>query len=299
MTAAAPSVSSSTSSAPAARVEPEPELPRANRVIPIPDFRLEDRLTREHVDYFETYGFIRFKRFVPRERAAELYQAMLDITAKLVADGRDKINGVPLIRGKRDDGSPYFGRIPFASLQHPEFRTFLRDPRFQAIIDDLAPGYRIAEDERDGLVVNRFRNEPGAKYKNLGWHTDSLRDLFYLEKPRRYLNVGFSITDSPPRVGGLRVLPCTHNQPISSLLTRKAYFVDMRPDPDELAIATEAGDLTIHDGRIWHRTALATVTGDASERCVTYLPLMDGPVKRKHEGSATPVYFHLKKILGY
>ena len=148
-------------------------------------------------------------------------------------------------------------------------------------------------------MLNRFRNEPGAKYKNLGWHTDSLRDLFYLEKPRRYLNVGFYLTDSPLHVGGLRLLPCTHHQPISSLMTRKLYFVDQAPDPYELAVTAEAGDLTIHDGRLWHRTALATVTGDASERCVTYLPIMDGPVKKKHAKSATPAYYHLKKSLGY
>ncbi len=272
---------------------------RANRVISIPDFHLEGQLTPEQIDFFEVYGFIRFKQFVPRERANELYQALLELTDELVKKGVDQINGVPLIKGKRDDGSPYFGRIPFASLQHPEFAKFLRDPRFQAIIDQLAPGSRLGEDERDGLVVNRFRNEPGAKYKNLGWHTDSLRDLAYFEKPRRYLNVGFSITDSPMKVGGLRVLPCTHNQSITSMLTTKIHFFDMEPDPNELAIETEAGDLTIHDGRIWHRTALAEVTGDASERCVTYLPIMDGPVIKKHEKSPTPVYFHLKKFLGY
>lgn len=277
----------------------DPALPRANRVIAIPDIRLGDRLTVEHVDFFETYGFIRFKRFASRETAASLYAAFNALTADLVAAGTSVINGVPLIKGRRDDGTDFFGRIPFVSLQRTEFREFLGDPRFQAIIDDLAPGSRIGHDERDGLVVNRFRNHAGAKYKNLGWHTDSLRDLAYLEKPRRYLNVGFSLTDSPTRVGGLRVLPCTHNQSIASMLTTKAHFFDMTPDPNELAITTEAGDLTLHDGRLWHRTALAQVTGDASERCVMYLPIMDGPRKPKTAASATPVYFHLKKLLGY
>lgn len=277
----------------------DPQLPRANRVIHIPDFRLEDRLTPEHVDFFETYGFIRFKRFASREKARSLYEAFNQLTADLVASKAEQVNGIPLIKGQRDDGTAFFGRIPFVSLQSPAFAEFLRDPRFQAIIDDLAPGSRIGQDERDGLVVNRFRNHAGAKYKNLGWHTDSLRDLAYLEKPRRYLNVGFSITDSPLRVGGLRVLPCTHNQSISSMLTTKAHFFDMEPDVNELAITTEAGDLTIHDGRLWHRTALAQVTGDASERVVTYLPIMDGPIKRKHDGSKTPFYFHLKKLLNY
>jgi Phytanoyl-CoA dioxygenase (PhyH) len=276
-----------------------PELPRANRVIHIPDFELDERLTAEQVDFLETYGFIRFKRFVPRERARALYQSVLEIDRDLVASGKEIVNGVPLITGKRADGTKYVQRIPFASLQSPAFHEFLKDRRFRGITETAGPGYRIAEDERDGLVVNRFRNEEGAKYKRLGWHTDSLRDLFYFEKPRRYLNVGFYLTDSPAHVGGLRVLPCTHHQSLASMLTQKVHFMDDRPDPNELAITAEAGDLTIHDGRIWHRTALATVTGDASERCVSYLPLMDGPVKAKHEGSATPLYFRLKGLVGY
>ncbi len=274
-------------------------LPRANRVIKIPDFELGDRLTPEQVDFLETYGFIRFKRFVPRARAEELYRAVLEVDAAIVAKGVTQMNGVPLIFGTRADGTRYVQRIPFASLQNEALHDFLQDPRFRGILEVAGPGYRIGEEERDGMVVNRFRNEPGAKYKRLGWHTDSLRDVFYLEQPRRYLNVGFSFTDSAIGVGGLRVLPCTHNQPISSMVLRKIHFVDDKPDPDELAIETEAGDLTIHDGRMWHRTALATVEGDASERCVSYLPLMEGPIKKKHADSATPFYFRLKGLVGY
>ena len=297
MQAAATVATPAPAAKPAARVVPE--LPRANRVITIPDFELGDRLTAEQSDYFDTYGFIRFKRFVPRARAKALYAAVLETNAKIVASGMKEMNGIPLIFGKRDDGTPYVQRIPFASLQHDALHEFLGDPRFRGIVETAGPGFRIGESERDGMVINRFRNEPGAKYKRLGWHTDSLRDLFYFEKPRRYLNVGFYMTDSPVEVGGLRVLPCTHHQSLASLMTHKIHFVDDRPDPDELAITAEAGDLTFHDGRIWHRTALATVTGDASERCVSYLPLMNGPIKRKHEKSATPLYFHLKGLVGY
>lgn len=292
MSSTAPQSFPSSSSAPA-------ELPRANRVIPIPDFELGERLTTEQLDYLDTYGFIRFKRFVPRERARQLYEAVLEVSREIVASGRERINGVPLMFGKRDDGTRYVQRTPFASLQHPALGEFIRDPRFEGIVQAAGPGYRVGERERDGLVVNRFRNEPGATYKRLGWHTDSLRDIFYLEKPRRYLNVGFYMTDSPLEVGGLRVLPCTHHQPISAMIMRKAHFLNDRPDPEELAITAEAGDLTIHDGRLWHRTALATLTGDASERCVSYLPLMDGPLKLKSEQSRTPFYFRLKKLAGY
>ena len=94
-------VVASTKPAASAVRPPATELPRANRVIPIPDFTLDGDLTAEQSDFFETFGFIRFKRFVPRERAQALYQSVLEIDAKLVADGREKVNGVPLIFGKR------------------------------------------------------------------------------------------------------------------------------------------------------------------------------------------------------
>src|SRR6185312_10531348 len=118
----------------------------------------------------------------------------------------------------RADGRRYVQRMPFASVMGERLHQFLQDPRFRGILEVAGPGYRIGERERDGLVVNHYRREEGSSYSRLGWHTDSLRDLFYLEKPRRYLNVGFYFTDSPLEVGGLRVLPCTHHQPISSMM---------------------------------------------------------------------------------
>ena len=83
------------------------------------------------------------------------------------------------------------------------------------------------------------------------------------------------------------------------MITRKAHFLDYDPDPGELAIEAEAGDLTIHDGRLWHRVAQASVTGHASRRRNMYIPLMDGPEKLKDEHSSTPFYFRLRKLAGY
>jgi len=120
--------------------------------------------------------------------------------------------------------------------------------------------------------------------------------VFYLESPRRYLNVGFYLDDSPIEKGGVRVIPFSHRQGIWPMLTRKAHFLDTDPDPAEYAITAEAGDLTIHDGRIWHRVARATVTGDASQRRVMYVPLMEGPEKIKDESSPTPLYFRLRRL---
>lgn len=289
----------------AARAEVAPpsplrtELPRANRVIALPAFTLGERLTPEQRDWLDTYGFIKFKAFVPRAQAKALAAEVEEIDRRLVAEGRTEIFGVPLITGTRPDGTKYVQRLVFASLFGEKLGAFLKDPRFQAILDAAGPGFRIAERERDGLVVNHFRREEGSGYSKLGWHTDSLRDLFYFEKPRKYLNVGFYLDDSPLEKGGVRLLPCTHNQPISSMLTRKAHFMDHAPDEDEFAIEAEAGDLTIHDGRLWHRVAQATATGDASQRRVMYLPLMNGPVKLKTEKSRAPLYLRLRRLAGY
>ncbi len=271
-------------------------LPKANHRISMPAFTLGERLTPEQIEFLDTYGFIRFRRFVEREVVRSLVEEVEAIDRRLVSEGRTTINGIPLIIGARPDGSRFIQRMVFASTFGPRLHAFLQDPRFQGILAVAGPSYRIGEEERDGLVINHYRREAGTAYKRLGWHTDSLRDLFYLERPRRYLNVGFYLDDSPITKGGVRVIPFSHKQGIWPMLTRKAHFVDCDPDPEEYAVVAEAGDLTIHDGRIWHRVAEATVTGDASQRRVMYVPLMEGPVKRKHANSPTPLYFRLRRF---
>lgn len=274
----------------------EAPLPAQNRRISMPEFELGERLTREQRDFLDTYGFIRFRRFASRELVKSLVEEVEEIDRRLVAEGRTEVNGIPLIIGKRKDGTRFVQRMVFSSTFGEKLHTFLKDPRFAAILDVAGPGYRIGERERDGLVINHYRREEGSSYKRLGWHTDSLRDLFYLEKPRRYLNVGFYLDDSPITKGGVRVIPFSHQQGIWPMLTRKAHFVDCDPDPEEYAIVAEAGDLTIHDGRIWHRVAEASAAGDASQRRVMYVPLMEGPEKFKHADSPTPFYFRLKRF---
>jgi hypothetical protein len=284
---------------PAAATPASAGLPPANHRIRLPDFELGGALTAEQRGFLDEHGFIRFRGFEGRGAVRSLVEEVEAVDRRLVGEGRTHINGVPLLFGTRKDGSRYIQRMVFASLFGERLRAFLRDPRFVAILDVAGPGYRIGARERDGLVINHYRNEEGSTHRRLGWHTDSLRDLFYLEKPRRYLNVGFYLDDSPLSKGGVRLIPSSHRQGLFEMMTRKAYFLDHRPDPDEFALEAAAGDLTIHDGRIWHRVAQATATGDASQRRVMYLPLMSGPLKEKHEGSPTPLYFRLKRLAGY
>jgi ectoine hydroxylase-related dioxygenase (phytanoyl-CoA dioxygenase family) len=274
-------------------------LPAANRALPMPRFELGERLTAEQREFLDEFGFIRFRSFVPRAEVAALAAEVEEIDRRLVAEGRTDIFGVPLIFGTRAGGTRFVQRMCFASVLGPRLHAFLQDPRFAAILEVAGPGYRIGERERDGLVVNHYRSEPGSSFSRLGWHTDSLRDVFYLEKPRRYLNVGIYLDDSPIEKGGVRVIPFSHKQGIWPMLTRKAHFMDTDPDPAEYAIVADAGDLTIHDGRIWHRVERASVTGEASQRRVMYVPLMEGPLKPKDERSPTPLYFRLRRLARY
>ena len=131
----------------------------------------------------------------------------------------------------------------------------------------------------------------------MGWHTDSPRDLFHGKKIKPMLNVGVSLDDSFREKGGLRLIPGSHNQGLRSLFFRKKYYVDNDPDVSEIAVETKAGDLTVHDGRLWHRVALSPVMGEASRRRVMYVPLISGEYKPKDDNSPTAFYQRFLKLV--
>ncbi|MEO6419980.1 MAG: hypothetical protein ABIP39_11260, partial [Polyangiaceae bacterium] len=84
-----------------------PYIPEANRAIKMPEFTLGSQLTKEQLDYFEAYGFIRFKSFLPRDQVKEMIDEVEEIDRRLVAEGRTHINGVPLMFGNREDGTRF------------------------------------------------------------------------------------------------------------------------------------------------------------------------------------------------
>ena len=107
-------------------------------------------------------------------------------------------------------------------------RAFVRAPRFEPLRRLVAEDARIGDDEKDGVVVNRYLNAPGSISPRLGWHTDGLRDLFYLRMPQAMLNVGLHLDACPAENGGLRLIPGSHRQGFASMCLRKAYFVKKR-----------------------------------------------------------------------
>src|SRR5262249_38560603 len=88
--------------------------------------------------------------------------------------------------------------------------------------------------------------------------------------------------------GGRRLIPGSHRQGFWSMCFRKPYFVWHRDDPAEIAVETEPGDLTVHDGRLWHRVARSRYTGAASLRRSLDLPYPPRPYAPDSRANPTP-----------
>lgn len=264
----------------------------------IPTFDPRDGPTDEMRTALEEVGAIRLPGFASPEEAAGLRQAWSEMSDRFVADGTEVVNGIPIKYGARPDGSRYVQRFAFSSLFSPTIERFVHDPRFELVRELCGGESRLGDVEKDGVVLNCYRNEEGSRYRQLGWHTDGLRDLAYGRLPRPQFNVGVYLDDSPKEKGALRLIPGSHKQGLWRMITRKAYFIDHRPDPDEVVLEAKAGDLTIHDGRLWHRVGRSELTGEASTRRTMYVPFIDGPYEPKDEHSKMPFYHHLQRLTG-
>ena len=85
--------------------------------------------------------------------------------------------------GKDDKGNTTIQRLCFSSLHSEPLHQLLADPRLQALTAFLHPYEgRVAENEKDGLVINNYINTPNSTFTQMGWHTDSPRDLFMGQK---------------------------------------------------------------------------------------------------------------------
>ncbi len=242
-----------------------------------PLFSFEAGLTQEHKDFFEEYGFIHFKNFVGKDVVENMLRESERIQAQWIKEDRKLVNGTPIKYGKDVDGKTIVQRFAFLNQFGDIFQEFLRDPRLQTLFElNGDTESRIGENEKDGLVFNHYVNTPDSNYTQLGWHTDALRDIFYGNKVMPMLNVGLHLDHSTPENGGLRLLPGTHNKGIATLLFRKVYYLSNKADKKEIGLSVEPGDLTIHDGRLWHRVAQSPHLGERSRRRVMYVPIITG-----------------------
>lgn len=257
----------------------------------MPHFTLADQLTDEQLEIFDKHGAIIFRNFIPKETVQLFLNEIKRIEQEWLAEGREKVNGIPLKFGKDEQDNKTIQRLCFTSLFSEPLHQLIEDPRLQALTSLVRPYEgRIGENEKDGLVVNNYIRTPNSAFSQMGWHTDSPRDLFLGQRIMPMLNVGIHLDDCPVENGGLRILPGTHKQGMLKLLFKKKYFVDHKPDAKEVGFDIKAGDLTVHDGRLWHRVQQSPHFGEKSRRRVMYVPVVTGKYMPKDQNSKTPFY---------
>jgi Phytanoyl-CoA dioxygenase (PhyH) len=259
-------------------------------------FEFCDSLSEEQKTFFDKNGFLHFRHFISKERVALFLRETERIQKNLIENNIEKVNGVPLKFGQDEKGNKIIQRNAFLSLSSEPLHEFLQDPRLSNITELLYPYEgRIAENEKDGLILNYFERTPNSTFTRMGWHTDSPRDLFLGQKIMPMLNIGLHLDNCAFSNGGLRLLPGTHKQKVLDLLFRKKYFIDNTPDPNEVGFDIEAGDLTVHHGSLWHRVQESNKYGVESRRRVMYVPVVTGKYMPKNEKSKTPFYHRFTK----
>jgi phytanoyl-CoA hydroxylase len=257
-------------------------------------FILRDDITPVQWAFLQRYGFLVFARVCSDDEVQTVLAEIDRIESELVSSGEREINGVPVWFGTGSNGQPKLQRLGFSSTRSDYLERLVTDARFEPIRRLIGEDARIGTREKDGVVFNQYFNEPGSLRPDLAWHTDALRDVFYNgEMPGPMLNVGFHFDRIRPEDGGLRILPGTHTQSAWSTVFRKIHFVTNDDDPDEVMVETWPGDLTVHDGRAWHRVKSSPHTGPRSLRRSMYVPYVVDAYQPKDESSATPAYMRL------
>jgi phytanoyl-CoA hydroxylase len=261
-------------------------------------FTFSGALTAEQIDFFNQHGFIHFEQYGSEEIVQAITQSAAEVQEQWIAKDVQKVNGVPIKYGKDETGKKIVHRFAFTNLFSKAVSEFASSADLEAFKVLLPEGARLGLTEKDGVVFNHYVNTEGSNFSNMGWHTDSARDIFYGSKVAPMLNIGFYLDDSTLEKGGLRILPGTHRQGIWDLLFRKKYYLNTYADENEVAVIARKGDLVIHDGRIWHRVATSPLTGEASRRRVMYIPMIVGEYQPKNDKSRTPLYHHLLPLVG-
>lgn len=259
-----------------------------------PVFNLADHLNQEQKVFFEENGFLHFKNFISHEKVNELLAELVKIQDKWVSNNYESINGVPIKYGHDIDGKKIVHRFAFLNQHSEKFAEILKDSRLKSLFELIGTDdCRIGETEKDGLVLNHYINTDSSHFSQMGWHTDALRDIFQGQKIMPMLNVGIHLDNSSTDNGGLRLIPGTHSKGLGTMLFKKVYYLSHKPDKKEVGLNVEAGDLTVHDGRLWHRVARSPFVGEKSRRRVMYIPIITGKYIPRDENSKPLLYQRL------
>jgi len=263
-----------------------------------PRFKLGTSFTKEQLDFFDEHGFIHFTGALNQTEVKELIAGYEEAQDKLIKSRDKVVKGIPVIFGHDENGKRIVQRFPYTSNYSSRIKELVSDVRIQGMKNLLTEkSRRVSDSERDGVVFNHYVNSKHSRFKQMGWHTDSIREVFYGKKIWPMLNIGIYFDDSNEVNGGLRILPSTHKQGIFGMLFTKMYYRNTKEDKDEVLVVAKAGDIVVHHGHIWHRVGHSEHLDSVSRRRVMYIPVLTGPrQKRKVDPSKTktPIYHHLQ-----
>jgi len=259
-------------------------------------FELQHQITPVQRLFFDRHGYLVFDQVAKKHEAEMILNEIDRIQIAWIDEGRTHVHGIPLFVGRDPDAQPFIQRFTFTSMFSASLREFVLDDRFEPVRQMVGADARVGHDEMDGVVFNRYVKADGSAYPKLGWHTDGLRDIAYFRKPEQMFNVGIHFDRITEADGGLRIIPGSHNQGMWDMCFRKLYFVDHKPDPDEIMVETWPGDLTVHDGRTWHRVQGSSKEGWESLRRSMYVPYQTGPAIKRTDDSPTPIYHRIGQV---
>lgn len=263
-------------------------------------FRFEGRITEAHYAFYQHYGFIHFTGFIDHAQVAQLDSLVDAVRSHVLVNNIKNVYGIPVKTGVDYTGETVVQRLPFSSVYDRRIEEVLLGCGLSIFNDFIGrPDCRVGFEEKDGLVTNYYVNTEGSCYRQMGWHTDVLRDLLLMKPILPMINVGIYLCDSNEGNGGLRVIPCTHTQGLSGMLLRKMQVFDKSIDKQEFLVRAEKGDAVLHDGRLWHRVAKSPHVGEASCRKVMYVPLICGKKERRDHQSKTPFYHSVNNYVSY
>jgi hypothetical protein len=254
----------------------------------------------EQLAFYTHYGFLHFTGFLSALAVSELRSHIAHIAAKLIASNAKTVSGIPIKYGTAEDGERIIHRLPYTSHCNRDIELLLNHAGMHTFCSLLGrEDARVGYNEKDGIVTNYYINSSNSNQRQMGWHTDSMREIMLLQRLEPMINVGLYLTDSGSHNGGLRVLPRSHTQGTAAMIFSKVQLLNKRPDKNEFLVNTQAGDLVLHSGRLWHWVGKSPLTGIKSMRQVMYVPIICGTQLHRHMNSSTPLYHKLNKYISY
>jgi hypothetical protein len=136
-----------------------------------PKFALGEKLAQEQVDFFNNNGFIHFQSVLGVDEVRRIIDSTEKVQSRWIKEGIKKINGVPIKFGKDENGNDIVHRFPFTSQYSEEIHHFVNSTKIQSLKVLMPEGSRIAENEKDGVVVNHYVNTETSNFRQMGWHT--------------------------------------------------------------------------------------------------------------------------------